>query len=163
MDLGRHMTAFETRVRQDTNEIYTRLDDEQSQIQLLAGLLNMLFRDRRAHAYIHHQIETEARLSREAWRRSIDASDLARGEVMSLRTTVLATYTTKDSYAVSTERGDSTTGIGDHLAGAGDSPTRTGGRITRTGHSTTGTGYRTTGTAGTRWRSCIARAARGGW
>ncbi|GJX13569.1 putative reverse transcriptase domain-containing protein [Tanacetum coccineum] len=83
------MTAFETRVRQDTDEIYTRLDDEQSQRQLLAGRLNMLFRDRRAHAYTRHQMETEARLSREAWRRSMDASDLARREVMSLRTTVL--------------------------------------------------------------------------
>ncbi|GKB28136.1 hypothetical protein Tco_0867537 [Tanacetum coccineum] len=30
-ELGRHMTAFETRVRQDMDEIYTRLDDEQSQ------------------------------------------------------------------------------------------------------------------------------------
>ncbi|GKE45962.1 hypothetical protein Tco_1473246 [Tanacetum coccineum] len=89
-ELGRHVTAFETRVRQDTDEVYTRLDDEQSQRQLLAGRLNMLFRDRRAHAYTRHQIETEARLSREAWRRSMDASDLARGEVMSLRTTVLA-------------------------------------------------------------------------
>ncbi|GKA84685.1 hypothetical protein Tco_0806339, partial [Tanacetum coccineum] len=49
-ELGRHMTAFETRVRQDTYEIYTRLEDEQSQRQLLAGRLNMLFRDRRAHA-----------------------------------------------------------------------------------------------------------------
>ncbi|GKE85809.1 hypothetical protein Tco_1559551, partial [Tanacetum coccineum] len=54
-ELGQHMTAFETRVRQDTDEIYTR----------------------RAHAYIHHQMETEARLSREAWRRPMDASDLA--------------------------------------------------------------------------------------
>ncbi|GJU02778.1 hypothetical protein Tco_1113116 [Tanacetum coccineum] len=45
--------------------------------------------DRRAHAYTRHQIETEARLSREAWRRSMDARDLTRGEVMSLRTTVL--------------------------------------------------------------------------
>ncbi|GJV23416.1 hypothetical protein Tco_1376111 [Tanacetum coccineum] len=62
-ELGRHMTAFETRVRQDTDEIYTMLDDEQSQRQLLTGRLNML--------------------------RSMDASDLARGEVMSLRTTVL--------------------------------------------------------------------------
>ncbi|GKB33905.1 putative reverse transcriptase domain-containing protein [Tanacetum coccineum] len=44
-------------------EIYTRLDDEQSQRQLLAGQLNMLFRDRRAHAYTRHLIETEARLS----------------------------------------------------------------------------------------------------
>ncbi|GJU13151.1 hypothetical protein Tco_1135547 [Tanacetum coccineum] len=82
-------STFETRVRQDTDEIYTRLDDEQSQRQLLAGRLNMLFKDRRAHAYTRHQMETEARLSREAWRRSMDASDLARREVMSLRTTVL--------------------------------------------------------------------------
>ncbi|GJR93864.1 hypothetical protein Tco_0266038 [Tanacetum coccineum] len=59
-ELGRHMTAFETRVRQDMDEIYTRLDDEQ-----------------------------KARLSRDAWRRSMDASNLARGEVMLLRTTVL--------------------------------------------------------------------------
>ncbi|GKF23131.1 hypothetical protein Tco_0075453 [Tanacetum coccineum] len=34
-------------------------------------------------------METEARLSREAWRRSMDASDLTRGEVMSSRNTVL--------------------------------------------------------------------------
>ncbi|GKA57709.1 hypothetical protein Tco_0756897, partial [Tanacetum coccineum] len=65
-DLGRHMTAFETRVRQDMDEVYTR--------------------ERRAHAYTHHQMETEARLSRESWRRSMDASDLAHGEVMSLGT-----------------------------------------------------------------------------
>ncbi|GKE51372.1 hypothetical protein Tco_1486528 [Tanacetum coccineum] len=59
-ELGRHMTSFETKVRQDTDEIYMRLDDEQ-----------------------------KARLSREAWRRSMDAIDLTHGEVMSLRTTVL--------------------------------------------------------------------------
>ncbi|GKG11224.1 hypothetical protein Tco_0342624 [Tanacetum coccineum] len=83
------MTSFKTRVRQDTDEIYTRLDDEQSLRQLLAGRLNMLFRNRRAHAYTRHQMETNARLSREDWRRSMDTSDLARGEVMSLSTTVL--------------------------------------------------------------------------
>ncbi|GJY02773.1 hypothetical protein Tco_0360925 [Tanacetum coccineum] len=74
------MTAFETRVRQDTDEIYTRLDDEQSGRQLLAGRLNMLFRDRRAHARTARLMETEARMSREAWGRSMDASDLARAE-----------------------------------------------------------------------------------
>ncbi|GJY96529.1 hypothetical protein Tco_0513439 [Tanacetum coccineum] len=74
------MTAFETRVRQDTDEIYTRLHDEQSRRQLLAGRLNMLFRDRRAHARTARLIETEARMSREAWGRSMDASDLARAE-----------------------------------------------------------------------------------
>nr|GEY62243.1 hypothetical protein [Tanacetum cinerariifolium] len=92
-ELGGYMREFETRVRRDTDEIYMRLDDEQSERHLLAGRLNMLFRDIRAHVYTRHLIETEARLSREAWVRSTDASDLVRGEVMSLRTTVLGQMT----------------------------------------------------------------------
>nr|GFB77016.1 hypothetical protein [Tanacetum cinerariifolium] len=56
-ELGGYMREFETRVRQDTDEIYMRLDDEQTERQLLAGRLNMLFRDRRAHAYTHHLME----------------------------------------------------------------------------------------------------------
>ncbi|GKF02638.1 hypothetical protein Tco_0029561 [Tanacetum coccineum] len=75
---------------QDTYEVYTRLDDEQTKRQLLAGRLNMLFRDRYAHARTARLMETEARMSREAWGCSMDASDLAHAEVMSLRTTVLA-------------------------------------------------------------------------
>ncbi|GJW41342.1 hypothetical protein Tco_0067187 [Tanacetum coccineum] len=66
-ELGRRMTEFTTRVRQDTNEIYTRLDDEQTERQLMAGRLNMLYRDRRAHARTARLIEAEARMSREAW------------------------------------------------------------------------------------------------
>nr|GFA73548.1 hypothetical protein [Tanacetum cinerariifolium] len=89
-ELGRYVREFETRVRQDTDEIYMRLDDEQTERQLLAGRLNMLFRDRRAHAYTCHLMETKARMSREAWVRATDASDLVHGEVMSLRTTVLS-------------------------------------------------------------------------
>nr|GFA57385.1 hypothetical protein [Tanacetum cinerariifolium] len=88
-ELGRYVREFETRVRQDTDEIYMRLDDEQTERHLLAGRLNMLFRDRRAHAYTRHLMETEARMSREAWVRATDASDLVYGKVMSLRTTVL--------------------------------------------------------------------------
>nr|GFB90477.1 hypothetical protein [Tanacetum cinerariifolium] len=56
---------------------------------LLAGRLNMLFRDRRAHAYTCQLMKTEARMSREAWVRATDASDLVHGEVMSLHTTML--------------------------------------------------------------------------
>ncbi|GKF05610.1 hypothetical protein Tco_0036278, partial [Tanacetum coccineum] len=89
-DMGRRMTEFTTRVRQDTDKIYTRLDDEQSERQLMAGRLNMLYRDRRAYARIARLIEAEARMSREAWGRSMDASDLARIEVMSLCTQVVA-------------------------------------------------------------------------
>nr|GFB91125.1 hypothetical protein [Tanacetum cinerariifolium] len=88
-ELGRYVREFETRVRQDTDEIYIRLDDEQTERQLLAGRPNMLFRDRRAHAYTRQLMETEARMSREAWARATNASDLVHGEVMSLRTTVL--------------------------------------------------------------------------
>ncbi|GJV05415.1 hypothetical protein Tco_1343071 [Tanacetum coccineum] len=50
----------------DTDEIYTRLDDEQGQRQLLAGRVNMLFRDRRTHAHTRQLMETEAGMSREA-------------------------------------------------------------------------------------------------
>ncbi|GJX89178.1 hypothetical protein Tco_0341192 [Tanacetum coccineum] len=89
-ELGAHVREFESMVRRDTDEIYTRLDDEQGQRQLLAGRVNMLFRDRRTHAHTRHLMETEAGMSREAWGRAMDASDLAHGEVMSLRTTVHA-------------------------------------------------------------------------
>nr|GEZ04316.1 hypothetical protein [Tanacetum cinerariifolium] len=80
-------------VRRDTDEIYLRLDDEPSERQILAGRLNILFRDRRAHTYTRHLMETEARLSREAWVRSTDASDLARDhrrstEIRGLRTSL---------------------------------------------------------------------------
>ncbi|GKE50414.1 hypothetical protein Tco_1481672 [Tanacetum coccineum] len=68
-ELGRQMTEFATRVRQDTDDIYKR--------------------DRRVHARTGLLIEREARMSQEAWGRSMDASDLVRSEVMSLRTTIL--------------------------------------------------------------------------
>ncbi|GJZ90758.1 hypothetical protein Tco_0662685, partial [Tanacetum coccineum] len=52
VEFSQRMTEFETRVRRDTYKVYTRLDDEQSGRQLLDGRLNMLFRDRRAHAQV---------------------------------------------------------------------------------------------------------------
>ncbi|GJW74074.1 hypothetical protein Tco_0133444 [Tanacetum coccineum] len=79
--------------RDDTDEIYRRLDDAQDDRSLMSGRLNMLYRDRRAHARTARLMETEARLSREAWVQSMDASDTARSEVRALRTTVLAQQT----------------------------------------------------------------------
>ncbi|GJZ32197.1 putative reverse transcriptase domain-containing protein [Tanacetum coccineum] len=89
-ELGAHVRDFKSMVRQDTYEIYMMLDDEQSQRQLLASRVNTLFRDRRGRAHTRLLMETEARMSREAWGKSMDASDLALAEVMSLRTTVHA-------------------------------------------------------------------------
>nr|GEW70778.1 hypothetical protein [Tanacetum cinerariifolium] len=50
-ELGRRMTDFVTTVRQDTDEIYERLDDAQDDRVLMSGQLNMLRRDRRDHAW----------------------------------------------------------------------------------------------------------------
>nr|GEY73130.1 reverse transcriptase domain-containing protein [Tanacetum cinerariifolium] len=159
-ELGGYMREFETRVRRDTNEIYSRLDDEQSEQQLLVGRLNMLFRDRHAHVYTRHQIETKARFSREAWVRSMDASDLARGEVMSLRTTVLGQTTEiRELHATDRRRQIVTSEMlrVDHRRSAKirglRTTDRTGDSPTRTSDSLTGIGYRTTGTIRTRWRS----------
>nr|GFB84405.1 hypothetical protein [Tanacetum cinerariifolium] len=107
--LGGYVREFETRVRQDMNEIYMRLDDEQTGRQLLAGRLNMLFRDRRAHAYTRHLMETEARMSREAWVRATDASDLVHGEE------IYRAFRVEDN---PTGTGDGPTGIGDSFAGS---------------------------------------------
>ncbi|GJS97816.1 putative reverse transcriptase domain-containing protein [Tanacetum coccineum] len=63
IELGRRMTNFVTIVRQDIDEIYGRLDDAQGDRSLMSGQLNMLFRDRRAHARIALLMEREARLS----------------------------------------------------------------------------------------------------
>ncbi|GJW98290.1 putative reverse transcriptase domain-containing protein [Tanacetum coccineum] len=66
-ELGRRMIEFTTLVRHDTDEIYTRLDDEQTERQLMTGRLNMLYRDRRAHArtalLMEREREREARIS----------------------------------------------------------------------------------------------------
>ncbi|GJT98168.1 hypothetical protein Tco_1093686 [Tanacetum coccineum] len=69
-EFSQRMKKFETRVRQDTDEIYTR--------------------DRRAHARTTRLMETKAKMYREAWGRSMDVSNLARAEVMLLRTQVVA-------------------------------------------------------------------------
>ncbi|GJX03834.1 putative reverse transcriptase domain-containing protein [Tanacetum coccineum] len=77
VELSQRMIEFDIRVRQDTDEVYTKLDDEQSGRHLLAGRLNMLFRDRRAHARTAKLMETEARI--DAGGRSQEAEAAHRG------------------------------------------------------------------------------------
>ncbi|GJW41311.1 hypothetical protein Tco_0067156 [Tanacetum coccineum] len=76
----------------DTYEIYGRMDDAQTERQMVTSRVNMLVKDRRAHARTARLIEIKARMSREAWGRSMDASDLACTEVMALRTQVVAQW-----------------------------------------------------------------------
>nr|GFB46402.1 hypothetical protein [Tanacetum cinerariifolium] len=64
-----------------------RYEDDRA---LICGRVNMLYRDSRDYARTSRLIETEARLSRQAWVQSMDASDLARSKVMALHTQVVA-------------------------------------------------------------------------
>ncbi|GJW13421.1 hypothetical protein Tco_0017554 [Tanacetum coccineum] len=63
-ELGRRMTNFVTTLRQDTYEIYVRLGEAQDERSLMSSRLNLLQRDRCAHAHTALLIEREARLSR---------------------------------------------------------------------------------------------------
>ncbi|GJZ49528.1 hypothetical protein Tco_0603718 [Tanacetum coccineum] len=80
------VSTLDDEIRQDPErevgyyEIYGRLDDAQDDRSLMSGQLNMLRRDRHAHARTTGLMESEARLSREAWVQSMDASDTARSE-----------------------------------------------------------------------------------
>ncbi|GJX11236.1 hypothetical protein Tco_0201095, partial [Tanacetum coccineum] len=61
--------------------------------QRVTDLLNLLRRDRRSHARTARLMESEARASREAWVRWMDASDTTCSEVSALRTMILAQLT----------------------------------------------------------------------
>ncbi|GJV73422.1 putative reverse transcriptase domain-containing protein [Tanacetum coccineum] len=58
-ELGQRMTNFVTTVRQDTDEIYVRLDEAQEARAVLSGQLNLLGRDSCSHAYTALLMERE--------------------------------------------------------------------------------------------------------
>ncbi|GKC10698.1 hypothetical protein Tco_1007480, partial [Tanacetum coccineum] len=93
-ELGQRMTNFVTTIRQDTDEIYVRLNDAHDDRSLMSGQLNLLRRDRRAHARTARLMKSKARASREAWVQSMDASDMARSKTTG--TTHRGTDSTKD-------------------------------------------------------------------
>nr|GEV52867.1 retrovirus-related Pol polyprotein from transposon 17.6 [Tanacetum cinerariifolium] len=100
-ELSQRMTDFVTTVRQDTDEIYERLDDTQDDRLLMSGQLNSLRRDRRSHARTARLMESEARLSHEAWAQSMDASDTTRAKRV-LYFLVIEENDTKKGYQVNT-------------------------------------------------------------
>ncbi|GKB69678.1 hypothetical protein Tco_0931090 [Tanacetum coccineum] len=57
------MTNLVTTVRQDTDEIYGRLDEAQEARVVLSGRLNLLGKDKRSHAYTALLMKKEAKLS----------------------------------------------------------------------------------------------------
>ncbi|GKE40999.1 hypothetical protein Tco_1464404, partial [Tanacetum coccineum] len=59
--------------REDTDEVYRRLDDAQDDRSLMSGQPNLLRRDRRSHARTTRLMESKAKASRKAWVQSMDA------------------------------------------------------------------------------------------
>nr|GEV87952.1 putative reverse transcriptase domain-containing protein [Tanacetum cinerariifolium] len=62
-ELGQRVTDLVKTIREDTDKIYTRLDDAQTERQLMASQLNLLGRDRRAHAHTTLLMKREARIT----------------------------------------------------------------------------------------------------
>ncbi|GKE36649.1 hypothetical protein Tco_1460054 [Tanacetum coccineum] len=93
--LSQRMTNFVMTVRQDTDEIYGRLDDAQDDRLLMSGQLNMLHRDRRAHARTARLMETEARLSCETVIGELQAADYMRQTQLTETLTLMRTLQTQ--------------------------------------------------------------------
>ncbi|GJT56544.1 hypothetical protein Tco_0991598 [Tanacetum coccineum] len=88
--VNQRVTDLSTVVEQETTIMYGIMEDAQDDRSQLRGRVNLLYRDRPVHRRLAVMIEREAKMAREAWGLSMDASDYARSDVMSLRTTVVA-------------------------------------------------------------------------
>ncbi|GKB26727.1 retrovirus-related pol polyprotein from transposon TNT 1-94 [Tanacetum coccineum] len=88
--VNQRVTDLATIVEQETTIMYGIMEDAQDDRSQLRGRVNLLYRDRPVHRRLAVMIEREAKMAREAWGLSMDASDYARSDVMSLRTTVVA-------------------------------------------------------------------------
>ncbi|GKF53112.1 hypothetical protein Tco_0160022 [Tanacetum coccineum] len=88
--VNQRVTDLATIVEEETTSMYGIMEDAQDDRSLLRARVNLLYRDRHFHRRLAVMIEREAKMAREAWGLSMDASDYARSDVMSLRTTVVA-------------------------------------------------------------------------
>ncbi|GJY88857.1 hypothetical protein Tco_0503485 [Tanacetum coccineum] len=88
--VNQRVTDLATIVEEETTSMYGIIEDAQDDRSQLRGRVNLLYRDRPVHRRLAVMIEREAKMAREAWGLSMDASDYARSDVMSLRTTVVA-------------------------------------------------------------------------
>nr|GEX38679.1 hypothetical protein [Tanacetum cinerariifolium] len=73
-------------IQQDTNEIYVRFEDAQDDRPFLRGQVNMLRRDRQYHLNTAMLVESDARVSREAWAQSMGCSRAVHDELHTYQT-----------------------------------------------------------------------------
>nr|GEW89482.1 hypothetical protein [Tanacetum cinerariifolium] len=90
--VNQRVTDLSTIVEQETTIMYGMMEDAQDDQSQLRGRVNLLYRDRPVHHRLAVMIEREARMVREAWGLSMDASDNAHSDVMSLHTMLVAQH-----------------------------------------------------------------------
>nr|GEV87270.1 hypothetical protein [Tanacetum cinerariifolium] len=76
----------------ETTIMYGMMEEAQDDRSQLRGRVNLLYRDRPIHHRLAVMIEREARMARKAWGLSMDASDNAHSDVMSLHTTLVGNH-----------------------------------------------------------------------
>nr|GEX09621.1 hypothetical protein [Tanacetum cinerariifolium] len=75
-----------------TTIMYGMMEDAQDDWSQLRSRVNLLYRDRPVHHCLAVMIEREARMAREAWGLSMDASNNAHSDAISLHTTLVAQH-----------------------------------------------------------------------
>nr|GEZ08576.1 hypothetical protein [Tanacetum cinerariifolium] len=90
--VNKRVTDLSTIIEQETTIMYGIMEEAQDSRSQLRGRVNLLYRDRPVQRHLVVMVEKEARMAREAWGLSMDASDNARSDVMSLRTTIGAQH-----------------------------------------------------------------------
>nr|GEZ41542.1 hypothetical protein [Tanacetum cinerariifolium] len=80
--VNQRVTNLSTIVKHETTIMYGMMEDAQDDRSQLRGRVNLFYKDRHVHHRLAVMIEREARMAREAWGLSMDASDNAHSDVM---------------------------------------------------------------------------------
>nr|GEZ23558.1 hypothetical protein [Tanacetum cinerariifolium] len=88
--VNQRVIDLSTIVEQETTIMYGMMEEAQDDRSQLRGRVNLLYKDRPVHRHLAVMIEKEAKMAREAWGLSMDASNNAHSDVMSLHTTLVA-------------------------------------------------------------------------
>ncbi|GJS42591.1 hypothetical protein Tco_0567634 [Tanacetum coccineum] len=89
--VNQRVTNLSTTVEHETTIMYGMMEDAQDDRSLLRARVKLLYRDRPIYRRLAVMIERE-RMAREAWGLSMDASDYACSDVMSLHTTIVGQH-----------------------------------------------------------------------
>nr|GEV04866.1 ribonuclease H-like domain-containing protein [Tanacetum cinerariifolium] len=90
--VNQRVTDLSTIVEHETTIMYGMMEEAQDDRSQLRHRVKLLYKDRHVHRLLAVMVEREARMAHEAWGLSMDASDNAHSDGMSLRTTLVAQH-----------------------------------------------------------------------